>query len=69
MNYLSESENINLYSASSQIAFVNGVPDTVSSTVYMFADDTKMYNRICDINSLPPAVKGYAHCWVHTEEE
>ena len=23
---------------------------TVSSTVYMFADDTKMYNRICDIN-------------------
>jgi len=32
------------------IAFVNDVPDTVSSTVYMFADDTKMYNRICDIN-------------------
>jgi len=33
------------------IAFVNDVLDTVSSEVLcMFADDTKMYNRIRDIN-------------------
>jgi len=32
------------------IVFVNDVPDTVSSKVYMFADDTKMYKGIHDIN-------------------
>ena len=33
------------------VAFVNDVPDTVSFTVYMFADDTKMYKGIHDINN------------------
>ena len=32
------------------IVFVNDVPDTVSSKVYIFADDTKMYKGIHDIN-------------------
>ena len=32
------------------VAFVNDVPDTVSSKVYMCADDTKMYKGIHDIN-------------------
>ena len=31
---------------SSFITFVNDLPDQVSSMVYMFADDTKLYKRI-----------------------
>ena len=31
------------------IAFVNDLPDNVTSEVYMFADDTKMYKRINNI--------------------
>jgi len=31
---------------SSFITFVNDLPDEVSSMIYMFADDTKLYKRI-----------------------
>ena len=33
------------------IAFINDVLDTVTSKAYMFADDTKMYKGIHDINN------------------
>ena len=31
------------------LTFVNDLPDNVTSEVYMFADDTKMYKRINNI--------------------